>query len=56
MRAALAKVFSAVQGVGGEQGAPHAEVLDQRLGGRDLVGRAADLPVRQDQGGLAGRR
>ena len=54
MRAALANVFLAVQGVGGEQGAAHAELLDQGPGGRDLVRRVADLPVRQDQGGLAG--
>jgi hypothetical protein len=53
-RAALAKVFLAVQGVGGEQGAAHAKGLDQGLGGRDLVRRVANLLVGQDQGGLAG--
>jgi hypothetical protein len=37
-----------VQGIGGEQDAAHAEGLDQRLRGRDLLGRTADLLVRQD--------
>jgi hypothetical protein len=40
--------------IGGEQGAPHAERLDQGRHGRNLVGGVADLLVRQDQGGLAG--
>jgi hypothetical protein len=52
--AALAKVFSPVQGIGGEQDPAHAEDLDQRLRGRDLLGRATDFPVGQDQRGLAG--
>jgi hypothetical protein len=56
VRAAAAKVFSAVQGVGGEQGAAHAELLDQGPRRRDLLGRGTDLPVGQDQGGLAGER
>src|SRR3954471_11647846 len=49
-----AKVFLPVQGIGGEQDPAYAEGLDQRLRGRDLLGRATDLPVRQDQRGLAG--
>src|SRR4051794_40723320 len=53
-RAALAKVFLAVEGVGGEQDAAHAEGLDQGLRRRDLLGRGADFLVRQDQRGLAG--
>src|SRR5215217_332242 len=53
-RAALAKVLLAVQGVGGEQRSPHAELPDQGLRRRDLLGRGADLLVRQDQRGLAG--
>jgi hypothetical protein len=56
VRAAAAKVFLAVQGVGGEQRSPHTEGLDQGLNGRDLVRRVADLLVRQDQGGVAGER
>ena len=47
MRAAAAKVFLAVQGVGGEQDAPHAEGPDQGLRRRDLLGHGADLLVRQ---------
>src|SRR5688500_12247203 len=54
VRAALAKLLLTMERVGGEQGAPHAENLDQGLHGRNLVGCVADLPVRQDQGGLAG--
>jgi len=35
--AAAAKVFLAVQGVGREQDTSQAQLLDQRLGCRDLV-------------------
>ena len=56
MRAAAAKLFLTVQRIGGEQDASHPEFLDQGLDGRDLLGSVADLPVRQDQGGLAGKR
>ena len=45
-----------MQGIGGEQHPAHAECFDQRLRGRDLLGRATDLLVRQDQRGLAGER
>src|SRR5205085_8546912 len=51
-RAALAKVFLAVEGVGGEQDAAQAQPLDQRPGRRDLVA-LGDLLVGQDQRGLA---
>src|SRR5215218_2724432 len=51
--AAAATVFLAVQGVGGEQHAPHPEFLDQGLGGADLVA-LIDLLVGQDEGGVAG--
>jgi hypothetical protein len=51
--AAAAKVFLTVQGVGGEQDPPQAQLLDQRLGRRDLVA-LDDLLVRQDEGRLAG--
>jgi hypothetical protein len=43
-----------MQRVGGEQHAPQAEVIDQGLHGRNLVGRAGDLLVRQNQCGLGG--
>src|SRR3712207_4959770 len=51
--AAAAKVFLAVQGVGGEQHAPYPEFLDQGLGGADLVA-LIDLLVGQDERRLAG--
>src|SRR5215213_253660 len=51
--AAAAKVFLAVQGVGGEQHAPHPEFLDQGLGGADLVA-LIDLLMGQDERVLAG--
>src|SRR5215208_4608309 len=44
-----------VQGVGGEQDAAQAQLLDQRLRRRDLVP-LSDLLVRQDEGRLAGER
>jgi hypothetical protein len=53
VRAAAAKVFLAVQGVGGEQDAAQAQPLDQRPGRRDLVA-LGGLLVGQDQRGLAG--
>jgi hypothetical protein len=53
--AAAAKVFLAVQGVGGEQDAPQAQPLDQRLRRRDLVA-LDDLLVGQDERRLAGER
>src|SRR5215213_3988775 len=46
-------VFLAVQGVGGEQHAPHPEFLDQGLGGADLVA-LIDLLMGQDERVLAG--
>ena len=55
MFAALAKVFLAVQGIGGEQDATHAEGPDQRLRRRDLVA-FGDLLVGQDERRLAGER
>src|SRR3954447_17897284 len=51
--AVAAKVFLAVQGVGGEQDAPQAQPLDQRLRRRDLVA-PGDLLVGQDERRLAG--
>jgi hypothetical protein len=51
--AAQAKVFLAVQGVGGEQDAVQAQPLDQRPGRRDLVA-LGDLLVGQDERRLAG--
>lgn len=51
--AAAAKVFLAVQGVGREQDAVQAQLLDQRLGCRDLVA-LGDLPMGQDERRLAG--
>ena len=51
--AAQAKVFLAVQGVGGEQDAAQAQLLDQRLRRRDLVA-LSDLLVREDERALAG--
>src|SRR4051812_6302828 len=53
--AAMAKVFLAVQGVGGEQDAAQAQPLDQRLGRRDLVA-LGDLLVGEDERRLAGER
>ena len=53
--AAAAKVFLAVQGVGGEQDAPQAQPPDQRLRRRDLVA-LDDLLVGQDERRLAGER
>jgi hypothetical protein len=53
--AAAAKVFLAVQGVGGEQDAAQAQPLDQRLRRRDLVA-LGDLLVGQDERRLAGER
>ena len=53
--AAATKVFLAVQGVGREQDAPQAQLLDQRLCRRDLVA-LGNLLVRQDEGRLAGER
>src|SRR3954466_5241383 len=50
---AQANVFLAVQGVGGEQHAPQAQLPDQRLGRRDLVA-PGDLLVGQDERVLAG--
>ena len=50
--AAQAKVFLAVQGVGGEQDAPQAQPLDQRLRRRDLVA-LGDLLVGEDERRLA---
>src|SRR4051812_9413968 len=50
---AQAKVFLAVQGVGGEQDAAQAQPLDQRLRRRDLVA-LGDLLVGQDERRLAG--
>jgi hypothetical protein len=51
--AAQAKVFLAVQGVGGEQDAAQAQPLDQRLRRRDLVA-PGDLLVGQDERRFAG--
>ena len=51
--AAMAKVFLTVQRIGGEQDAPQAKLLDQRLRRRDLVA-VRDLLVGQDEGGVAG--
>ena len=51
--AAAAKVFLAVQGVGGEQDAAQAQPLDQRLRRRDLVA-LGDLLVGEDERRLAG--
>ena len=53
--AAAAKVFLAVQGVGREQDAAQAQLLDQRLRRRDLVA-FGDLLMREDEGRLAGER
>ena len=50
---AAAKVFLAVQGVGGEQDAAQAQLLDQRLRRRDLIA-FGDLLMREDEGRLAG--
>src|SRR5256885_626139 len=50
---AQANVFLAVQGVGGEQRAAQAQLLDQRLRRRDLVA-LGDLLVGQDERRLAG--
>ncbi len=44
-----------MQGVGGEQDAAQAQLLDQRLGRRDLVA-LDDLLMREDEGRLAGER
>jgi hypothetical protein len=52
---AAAKVFLAVQGVGREQDAVQAQLLDQRLGRRDLVA-LGDLLMGQDERRLAGER
>ena len=49
----MAKVFLAVQGVGGEQDAPQAQLRDQRLRRRDLVA-LGDLLMGQDERRLAG--
>src|SRR5215213_8160480 len=46
-------VFLTVQGVGGEQDAPQAQLSDQRLGRRDLVA-LGDLLMGQDERRLAG--
>jgi hypothetical protein len=51
--AAAAKVFLAVQSVGGEQDAAQAQLLDQRLHRRDLVA-FGDLLMGQDERALAG--
>src|SRR5215213_7136879 len=53
--AAMAKVFLAVQGIGGEQDAAQAQLLDQHLDRRDLVA-FDDLLMREDKGRLAGER
>src|SRR3954447_19094698 len=53
--AAMAKVFLAVQGVGREQDAPQAQLLDQRLPRRNLVA-FGDLLVGEDERRLAGER
>ena len=53
MAVAQANVFLAVQGVGGEQDAPQAQLLDQHLGRRDLVA-FGDLLMGQDERRLAG--
>ncbi len=45
-----------MQGSGGEQHPTHAQGLDQRLRGRDLLRCTTDLLVRQDQRRLAGER
>src|SRR3954466_4879404 len=50
---AQANVFLAVQGIGGEQHAAQAQLLDQRLRRRDLVA-LGDLLVGQDERRLAG--
>ena len=42
-----------MQGVGGEQDAAQAQLLDQRLGRRDLIA-FGDLLMREDEGRLAG--
>ena len=42
-----------MQGIGGEQHAAQAQLVDQRRHGRDLR-RPGDLLVRQDEGGVAG--
>src|SRR3954451_15098152 len=52
---AQANVFLAVQGIGGEQHAAQAQLLDQRLRRRDLVA-LGDLLVGQDERRLAGER
>ena len=44
----------AVQGVGGEQDAAQAQLLDQRLRRRDLIA-FGDLLMREDEGRLAGK-
>jgi hypothetical protein len=49
------RFFLAVQGIGGEQDATHAEGPDQRLGRRDLVA-FGDLLMGQDERRLAGER
>jgi hypothetical protein len=51
----MAKVFLAVQGIGGEQDAAQAQLLDQHLDRRDLVA-FDDLLMREDKGRLAGER
>jgi hypothetical protein len=51
----MAKVFSAVRGVGREQDAPQAQLLDRSLGRRDLVA-PGDLLAGQDERRLAGER
>jgi len=53
--AAVANVFLAVQGVGGEQDAAQAQPPDQRLRRRDLVA-LGDLLVGEDERRLAGER
>ena len=42
-----------MQGVGGEQDAAQAQLLDQRLGRRDLIA-FGDLLMRENEGRLAG--
>src|SRR5919205_2352481 len=55
VRAAAAKVFLAVQRVGGEQHAMHGQVVDQRLHGLNLVGRPGYFLMGKDQRGFSGK-
>jgi hypothetical protein len=43
-----------VQGIERDQVASEAELAEQRLGGRDLIGRLVDVAVRQHQRGVGG--